>query len=569
MASSAKYNEIYKTNKIYKKNTIEIIPFINIWNKIIEYLNELDVPNVVELGSGMGNLVELFDKNRIQKYIGYDFSEYAINYCHNKYKSDTNYSFENINIEEHENFNLDNNICLIACNFLDFIENDISVLKKIPNSTHIIFSVSNYKSSARIRTFKNEFFINERYQDYIDIEKVERIKISNGLFTYCCYGRIINKDNNDKTNTEKNISMTVDRIGEISDKDINKIFDKNINETLNKEIDETLDKNVNETLDENINENFDKNIDKTLENEVHTDTFDNIAKKINKNIINNVIKDKCIVYHNKKYNNIPLTVALPAYNSENIIYLALESLKNQSDIYFNWELIIMEENGPSYELVKEYMDIHPRCVRIIYIAIDKKISLVEKWKYIAELTSDTSKVYVMHATDCYSPPKRLYIHYKHFKYSDCYFSTQVKGLFYHLVTKNKIIYDGYTKENNKKYIKQTHLNMALRTTDMKQITISPLKRNIDGYIKKFIMSNNNLKEHSYIYIDSDIDKENWKYGVDTDGMNNISLKRSNFYKKIRAPFRSYLIRSSLDYTNMENYLPKYIIDFLENYKIKE
>ena len=40
-----------------------------------------------------------------------------------------------------------------------------------------------------------------------------------------------------------------------------------------------------------------------------------------------------------------MTVALPMYRCRSIGWLALESLCNQVDIDFEWELIIMEEAG--------------------------------------------------------------------------------------------------------------------------------------------------------------------------------------------------------------------------------
>jgi hypothetical protein len=42
--------------------------------------------------------------------------------------------------------------------------------------------------------------------------------------------------------------------------------------------------------------------------------------------------------------NSELTVGLPIYNSKKIAWIALEGLINQIDIYFDWELVVYEED---------------------------------------------------------------------------------------------------------------------------------------------------------------------------------------------------------------------------------
>jgi len=288
-------------------------------------------------------------------------------------------------------------------------------------------------------------------------------------------------------------------------------------------------------------------------------TIDNI-KHIFKNI---QIDNKTFIWEADK--NIELTVALPAYNSKNIIYLALESLKNQTNINFNWELIIVEEDGLSYDLVKTYQEQLPGCKRIVYVGIRKRILLIEKWKSIALLASNTSKVYVLQAADCYSSPKRLYIHYQHFKNRRCYFSTQLRGLFYNLLNNKKVFYDG-GKIDNKRSIKGNHLNMALRTPDIKALPLKNIKKGIDSYIRNFVKRRNKITANNYIFADTSIDGNNWKYSIDTDGANNISLGRRKNYTKPNRKFVSYNKHKRLGYISMEKYIPGYIVTFLKKYR---
>ena len=106
-----------------------------------------------------------------------------------------------------------------------------------------------------------------------------------------------------------------------------------------------------------------------------------------------------------------------------------------------WELICVEEYGYSREIIKKYTDL-PNCKRVVHLGIDPfkygiktgenkgMYPLIDKWLLIASLSDPKSKIFVLHAVDCYSSPKRLYIHNEHFKNSNCIFSSQPKGSFF-------------------------------------------------------------------------------------------------------------------------------------------
>jgi len=290
---------------------------------------------------------------------------------------------------------------------------------------------------------------------------------------------------------------------------------------------------------------------------------------------------------------IEVTVALPALNANKIIWLALESLKNQTDINFAWELICFEEGGRSREIIKSYIDKLPGCVRIIHKCIDKEdahytetqikqnkctsyYTLLEKWIDIAKDADKNSKIFVKHACDCYSSPNRLYIHYEHFKNDNCYYSTQPKGYFYNIKTNEWLLYDGAKREpiiweqlgkpkfnNIDIKIRGCHLNMALRTKLMKKIPLSvnPKRRGLDGYILYNLVKliEKRPEEEKIIFCDDEIDKNNWKYTLDTDGLNNIS-NRGKFYKKYNKKTGWYIPTKN---NKVEIIIPDYILDRLK------
>jgi hypothetical protein len=275
----------------------------------------------------------------------------------------------------------------------------------------------------------------------------------------------------------------------------------------------------------------------------------NITKSKISNIPKMINNSSDIWSWNDETNTKPviMTVALPALNATKIIWLALESLKNQTNIDFAWELICVEEEGLSRDIIKEYVNKLPGCVRIIHKKItllDRHYSLselqkqncpsyctlLEKWICIASMADKDSKIYVKHACDCYSPPKRLFIHYENFKNDMCYYSTQPVGYFYNILTNKWMLYNGHILEP--KNIKGCHLNMALRTEIMKKINLppQPKRSSIDNYILTHMYNLlPHLKNKQIVFTDEEVDKNNYKYSLDTDGYNNISLLRKKIY----------------------------------------
>ena len=302
--------------------------------------------------------------------------------------------------------------------------------------------------------------------------------------------------------------------------------------------------------------------------------------------------------NNKK--PIEMTVALPALNGEKIIWLALESLKNQINITFAWELIVFEEEGKSKEIVQSYVGLLPGCSRVIYKTITKEdafykpedikkynccsyYTLLEKWISMAQLADKNSRIFVKHATDDYSSSKRLYIHYEHFKHKNCYLSTQPKGYFYNIIDDNYMLYDGNMLEpvywdkfghwkikhldsnytnNPSVLIRSNHLNMAHNVSIIKniQLPVLPLRSGVDGYLFKHMtkLTNKRSEEEKIIFTDDEIDKENWCNSLFTDGFNNISQDRRNYYKKQKYP---HFIPIEKNKINLN--IPDYILEKLK------
>lgn len=222
---------------------------------------------------------------------------------------------------------------------------------------------------------------------------------------------------------------------------------------------------------------------------------------------------------------IELTVALPIWNSKKIAWVALEGLCNQKEVDFQWELLIMEEQIDQFGLeeVQKYVERLKKvgCVSLKYYALDYRVSLPEKWKALAEKTHANSKVFLLQAADCYPEPLRLrktldaankghdWIHNR-------------RGYYYSINYKKLIEFDQTTYGPGC----ATGLNMAIATKNLKNLPISYLQFGVDNWLYRITSPKNP------IWLEGEVIG-----GVDTDGLNNISVRRKQMFSKTEKPFR--------------------------------
>lgn len=213
---------------------------------------------------------------------------------------------------------------------------------------------------------------------------------------------------------------------------------------------------------------------------------------------------------------IQLTVALPLYNANNIAWLALESLCNQTNVDFDWELLICEEENSQritflYEYVERLKKV--RCVNICYIPISDKILLAKKWQIMGKMADKDSRCFLLQAGDCYSDPNRLKSSFQNLTKGFDWIDT-TSGLFYSFISKKLFLYDAKSR---------TNLDMGFRTIYARNIPDTTKERGIDRF----------LFDHCQSQITSDIKVYNISKlslaRLDTHGMNNISVNRENYF----------------------------------------
>jgi len=222
---------------------------------------------------------------------------------------------------------------------------------------------------------------------------------------------------------------------------------------------------------------------------------------------------------------IELTVAMPMYLAKRIVWLPFESLIRQKDIDFEWEIVAAEEQNTEtfgeIEIEKYRENLEKiGCKRIIYIPIQKHIPLPNKYKLIADNTSESSKIFIIQSADCYSQPKRLVQTYDIIAKQGYDWTFSNLGLFYNIKTEHTVLYDQTGLDAYR------GLNMAAKTELIRQIVPQDLKKGIDKWLVSELARIKGKKSSLLIKTN---DSEDYLYGLDTQGLNTISIKR---YKKM-------------------------------------
>ena len=125
---------------------------------------------VLDIGCGLGSILNCLSPNdEMINYIGFDFSEAAIQTAKEKFKDYKNINFYIGDAYDRNNYK-ENIDYFILTEVLEHVD-DFKVLENIPSGKHIIFSVPSFDDAAHLRTYKNDKEIIKRYKDVINIEE--------------------------------------------------------------------------------------------------------------------------------------------------------------------------------------------------------------------------------------------------------------------------------------------------------------------------------------------------------------------------------------------------------------
>jgi len=256
---------------------------------------------------------------------------------------------------------------------------------------------------------------------------------------------------------------------------------------------------------------------------------------------------------------IELSVVIPMFRSKFIGWLPFESLIRQTDISFEWELVIAEENREEYypfgeRKILEYENKLKElgCMKIKYIELKKWITLAEKIYLLKENCNKETKIFVWNSADYFSAPKRLITHYKTFKEHAPHLILPKKAIYYDISNECVALHDPWETKHRRK---DDVIGKAWDYNIIKSLPEIKRRAGVDGFLFRECKNITGKRNFKIFYDESD----NWKYALSTQGLNNISFQRSYRIKKLQRPFCRCPI-------NIEETIPQDILEKLKNCK---
>jgi hypothetical protein len=226
---------------------------------------------------------------------------------------------------------------------------------------------------------------------------------------------------------------------------------------------------------------------------------------------------------------ISLSVILPYFRAGDIGWVPFEAMIRQENIDFNWEIVIIEEDFENpFELdrILNYSDQLSKvgCAKITYISLRKWIPLSAKWYFLINECSDTSKVVAMNSSDIYFSKLRLSKQY--------YALTSSNKNWYKLG--GNLVYDlgldFHVKLTSMDPRRTDTCAAAARMDLMKKLPLACIKVNVDSWRYNTL---NQATINFYYDNSQDLQLDT----VNINGLNNLSLGRSEKIKKVSHPFK--------------------------------
>lgn len=149
---------------------------LRLFNTALDWIkNDFDkTVSIVEFGCGSGQFANMLFDNGYTNYMGYDFSEVAIDLA-KEHNPEMRECFVCSDIQRaHIDFPF--HALYISLEVLEHVKNDFEIISKIPTGHTLVFSVPNFDSFNHVRKFGSIDDVIMRYSDMLDITNAHEIE---------------------------------------------------------------------------------------------------------------------------------------------------------------------------------------------------------------------------------------------------------------------------------------------------------------------------------------------------------------------------------------------------------
>lgn len=122
----------------------------------------LDTKSILDIGCGPGQVASLLRDLGVTGYLGVDFSAARIEYARRICPEFSFVAADVLTIDLLETHRYET---LLAIEFLEHIEDDIALVRRIPQGVKVLFSVPNFPHESHVRYFDSATSVERRYGD--------------------------------------------------------------------------------------------------------------------------------------------------------------------------------------------------------------------------------------------------------------------------------------------------------------------------------------------------------------------------------------------------------------------
>lgn len=157
------YDRMFLDNDLWNKHYTESI-YYPLWTILADrIIRGKKVFSLLDIGCGSGQLAHLLYDRGITRYVGFDFSQERINYAQ-KLCPEFNFLLSDaFKTNIYSTYDYDTVVCT---EFLEHVENDCEIIRKIPSGTHFYGTVPNFGCAAHVRFFNSLEEVKKRYEMY-------------------------------------------------------------------------------------------------------------------------------------------------------------------------------------------------------------------------------------------------------------------------------------------------------------------------------------------------------------------------------------------------------------------
>lgn len=161
-----------------------------LWSVIADRILRDNISSVMDIGCGSGQLAELLRDKGLKKYHGIDFSPKLIELAKQR---GLEFQFTITDVFQTDLLEKTTYDAVIATEFLEHIDRDIEIIRRIRKGTRCYASVPNFTYHSHIRHFKSSSEVFERYMKFFREFQIDSFLANEHGKTYYLFTGIRNE----------------------------------------------------------------------------------------------------------------------------------------------------------------------------------------------------------------------------------------------------------------------------------------------------------------------------------------------------------------------------------------